>query len=167
MATVLTRKKKTTATIIVVGASTAELTAHLPAENIDDLNSEAARLAKRHSGGTSSLLINGHRYILTAPNGAAHLIGGEQWRLAAAAAVRALREAEINAATLLLDGDLDVLQAFVEGVALADYRFMECKKDDKRPELSLHLGSATAAMKKAVSYWFSRGYGAKFCPHPG
>ena len=158
MATVLTTKKKTTATVIVVGASSAAL----PDNVADAINNEAARLAKKKNGGTSSLLADGHRYVLTAPKAADHLIGGEQWRLAAAAAVRALRDADISSATLLLDGDNAVIQAFVEGVALADYRFMECKKDDKRAELTLHLSGASAATKKAIAAGLAVASGQNF-----
>ena len=139
MATISTRKKKTSTTVIPVGASSAA-----PAH--PDIAAEASRLSQKKAGGISSLLVDGHRYILTAAPGAAHLVGGEEWRLAAAAAVKALRAADVTAATVAIDGDEGVLQAFVEGLLLADYVFSECSTAKPRPELTLHITGANAAV---------------------
>ena len=142
MALVHTTKKKTTATVIAIGAAA-------PSAVHPDLEKEAARLAAKKGGGVSSLLVDGHRYILTSPDGAGHLIGGENWRLAAAQAIKALRSADVKAATLVVEGE--AVQSFVEGCILADYRFTECSTAPARPELNLHLPGNTKAVQAGIA----------------
>jgi leucyl aminopeptidase len=125
--------KKADLTVVIVGHTSAKLPKLIEAQ--------AARIAKGSASAPMNLVTPDGRYLLVKPDEKPWLVGGENWRLLGREICDALRGAKLEAAVVLAHGRGANVQALVEGLALADYRFNLCRsgKESKRSRIEIHI----------------------------
>jgi leucyl aminopeptidase len=125
--------KKPDLTVVVIGYCAARLPKLVEAQ--------AAKVLKGAAGAPAHLVTPDGRYLLVKPDEKPWLVGGEAWRLLGREVVDAVRQAKAETAAVLVQGRGANVQALVEGLALADYRYNLCRsgKEGKRARIAVHL----------------------------
>lgn len=115
------------------------------------LEGQATALASGSVEGPLCCATEAGHFLLLKPKGSDWLEGGERWRLLGADIVTTMRAQGLVTARVHVAGTQAEVQALAEGLALADYRFLDCRsgKAARRRPLTIRLPGHSAAVRAA------------------
>jgi leucyl aminopeptidase len=137
--------KRPDLTVVVIGYCAARLPKLIEAQ--------AARILKGQANAPLAAVTPEGRFLLIKPDDKPWLVGGENWRLLGKEIVDATRAAKAEDAVVLVQGRGANVQALVEGLALADYRFNLCRsgKESKRARIAVHVPGHDEAVEAGLT----------------